>query len=307
MLLASVVLVTAAACQPSAPVVSPSVAAQPSGDGATPVSTAGATSGPSTPLPSAAPSVVSPVPAGASPSPRTYIVQAGDSLSTIAERFGLTVGQLLAANPDITDPDRIEAGDVVIIPPPDAPGGAPRTGRLLDVTGDVLDDEDLPTFAPGYVDLAAFGARVDPEVLIVEVRGVAAPPETDPEVEEVTYTLHLDVTNDAEPDVRVSFGNRVDPRAGTYSPAFTDLVTGQTRTGAAAFPGVVEIDEPHVRFQVDRTALGAARRFAIAASIERRFYPGGREDPEVETAIDKIPDQQWPRPNPRWLEVGLGS
>jgi LysM repeat protein len=282
------------------------VSAAPSGPRATSAPTADATSAPSASVPSAVPSILSPAPVGASATPRTYTVRAGDSLSAIAERFGLTIGQLLNANPDVTDPDRIEAGDVLVIPPPDAPGGAPRSGRLLDVTGDVLDAEDLPTFAPGYVDLAALGARVDPDVLIVEIRGVAAPPETDPEVEEVTYTLHLDVTNDAEPDVRLAFGNRVDPRTGTYAPAFTDLVTGQTRTGASAFPGVVEIDEPHVRFQVDRAALGAARRFAIAASIERHFYPGGREDPDVETAIDKIPDQQWPRPNPRWLEVGIG-
>jgi LysM repeat protein len=232
-------------------------------------------------------------------------VRAGDSLSVIAERFGLTVDQLLAANPDVTDPDRIEAGDTLIIPPPDAPAGLPRSGRVPDVTGDVLDADDQPTFAPGFVDLAALGARVDPGVLIVEIRAVAAPPETDPEVEEIIYTVHLDVTGDAVADARLSFGNRVDPAAPRFAPAFTDLVTGQTRTGRA-FPGIVEIDGLHVRFQVDRAALGSGRRYAIAAAIERRFYPGGAGDPDVESAIDRIPDQQWPRPNPRWLEVGIG-
>lgn len=46
----------------------------------------------------------------------TYTVQAGDTLSKIAARNGLTVAQLLQANPQITDPDRINVGDVVNLP-----------------------------------------------------------------------------------------------------------------------------------------------------------------------------------------------
>lgn len=46
----------------------------------------------------------------------TYTVQAGDSLSRIAARNGLTLAQLLQANPQITDPNRIKVGDVVNLP-----------------------------------------------------------------------------------------------------------------------------------------------------------------------------------------------
>jgi hypothetical protein len=47
---------------------------------------------------------------------QTYVIVAGDTLSTIAERFGVTVDQILAANPSIADPNRIAVGQVINIP-----------------------------------------------------------------------------------------------------------------------------------------------------------------------------------------------
>jgi murein DD-endopeptidase MepM/ murein hydrolase activator NlpD len=46
----------------------------------------------------------------------TYTVQAGDTLSKIATRNGLTLAQLLQANPQITNPDKIRVGDTVNLP-----------------------------------------------------------------------------------------------------------------------------------------------------------------------------------------------
>lgn len=45
-----------------------------------------------------------------------YIIRLGDTLSEIADRFGVTVDAILAANPDITDPDLIEVGQSIWIP-----------------------------------------------------------------------------------------------------------------------------------------------------------------------------------------------
>lgn len=45
-----------------------------------------------------------------------YIVQPGDTLSVIARRFGITLQQLLAVNPQITDPNRIFPGQRINIP-----------------------------------------------------------------------------------------------------------------------------------------------------------------------------------------------
>jgi LysM repeat protein len=47
---------------------------------------------------------------------QTYTVQPGDIPVTIAEKFGITVEALLAANPGL-DPHNMHAGDVIIIPP----------------------------------------------------------------------------------------------------------------------------------------------------------------------------------------------
>ena len=46
----------------------------------------------------------------------TYIVKAGDTLSKIAMRNGVTLAQLLQANPQVKDPNRISVGDVINLP-----------------------------------------------------------------------------------------------------------------------------------------------------------------------------------------------
>jgi len=44
-----------------------------------------------------------------------YVVQAGDTLSAIAERFGVTVDELVAAN-NLTDPNVLQVGQTLVIP-----------------------------------------------------------------------------------------------------------------------------------------------------------------------------------------------
>src|SRR5437763_11132543 len=46
----------------------------------------------------------------------TYVVQQGDTLSGIAQKFGVSLSDLEAANPQITNPDLIFAGQVINIP-----------------------------------------------------------------------------------------------------------------------------------------------------------------------------------------------
>jgi LysM domain len=85
-----------------------------------------ATSSPSpTPQPSRS---IAPTPTPV-PTPVIYVIQAGDTLSKIATDHGLTLDALMAANPDITDPNRIVEGQQITIPvpsqaPPDSFGGS---------------------------------------------------------------------------------------------------------------------------------------------------------------------------------------
>lgn len=73
--------------------------------------------------PSAAPSPT-PVPA---PTATTYTVVAGDTLTRIATKFGVTVKDILKANPQIKNQNAIKIGDVLTIP---APSGAAPSGGV---------------------------------------------------------------------------------------------------------------------------------------------------------------------------------
>jgi LysM repeat protein len=52
------------------------------------------------------------------PTPHVYVVAKGDTFSKIASKFGLTIQQLQAANPQVKNIDRIKIGDQLTIPEP---------------------------------------------------------------------------------------------------------------------------------------------------------------------------------------------
>jgi hypothetical protein len=52
------------------------------------------------------------------PTPTTYTVKKDDTLSGIAAKYKVTVDDLLAANPDLKDPNRLQIGDKIVIPLP---------------------------------------------------------------------------------------------------------------------------------------------------------------------------------------------
>jgi len=81
--------------------------------------------------PPTTPAAVPPTPApGTGTGPTTYTVQWGDWLNKIAQKFGVTTQEILAANPGL-NPNRIYPGQVLNIPapggsvPPPIPGATP--------------------------------------------------------------------------------------------------------------------------------------------------------------------------------------
>ena len=62
---------------------------------------------------------------GGTGGPGVYVVRTGDTLYSLAQTYGLTVADLLAANPQIANPNRIEIGDEIRIP---GSGGADGMG-----------------------------------------------------------------------------------------------------------------------------------------------------------------------------------
>ena len=78
-------------------------------------------SGPSPSLDASARATASPPPtpsATPAPTPVTYTVKSNDTMSKIAKRFGVTIEQLQAANPQIKDLNKIKLGDKIAIPTP---------------------------------------------------------------------------------------------------------------------------------------------------------------------------------------------
>jgi hypothetical protein len=64
------------------------------------------------------------------PTVQVYVVAKNDTMSKIAKRFGLTVAQVMTANPKIKDPNKIKIGDQITIPTPAASdaGGSGASG-----------------------------------------------------------------------------------------------------------------------------------------------------------------------------------
>ena len=247
-----------------------------------------------TPLPT-------PVP---TPAPVVYRVRAGDTLGRIAAKYKRTIGQLVTANPAITDPNHIEVGQLIIIPPFDAPDIPPSIAVVQDPESDLVDELQNDTSGPGYADLVGFAVRLNPADLSMEVQLVTSPPTVDPSVETVSYVINIDTSGDGEPDYTVSYANDLPGQIG-YQAELHNRSTAEDLVGAA-FPGTVEVTRTSVKISVALFALGSVDgtgEFAAAVAADRTFRADGPTDSTVEQSVDLAPDQQWPRQNARWLTV----
>ncbi len=80
--------------------------------------------------PSGSPAVATPSPTITpvpEPTPQVYVIKEKDTLSKVANKFGIGLDELLAANPEIKNPDKISVGQSIIIPLPAGTGGSSAT------------------------------------------------------------------------------------------------------------------------------------------------------------------------------------
>jgi len=107
-----------------------------------------------------------------SPTPFVYTVKAGDSMSVIAEKFGVTLDDLQAANPEIS-PNAMSVGQVLKIPSnPDNPSGepsptpAPFTVQQIQCYPTI--DKGMWCFVLAHNDSSDFMENVSAQVTLVD-------------------------------------------------------------------------------------------------------------------------------------------
>lgn len=98
------------------------------------------------------------------PSGTIYTVQPGDTMFEIARRHGLTLQELIAANPQVADPDVLAVGQRLCLP-----GIAPPLPRCPGVIHVVAAGDTLFTLARRYgttvAEILRFNPGIDPEHL----------------------------------------------------------------------------------------------------------------------------------------------
>jgi LysM repeat protein len=105
--------------------------------------------------------------------PATYTVQFGDTLGLIAQRFGLQVEDLLAAN-GLTNPDSLSVGQVLIIPVIGSPSAAPTVGAAATVESPLATATPNPNAPPPRLairEVRAAGNLSDETIVIVNLGG----------------------------------------------------------------------------------------------------------------------------------------
>lgn len=105
-----------------------------------------------------------------------HTVRSGDTLSSIAQKYGVKVGDVAAAN-SISDPQKIRLGQELVIPGWQAP--ASRSGRTQKSSGDSSARQSTmtpPATTPGTIgDSNTRGATPAPEVPVIQVEEAPAP------------------------------------------------------------------------------------------------------------------------------------
>jgi LysM repeat protein len=190
-----------------------------------------------TPRPSATPgqpaglvvSFETPLP---SPTPFSYTVRSGDTLSQIAEKFNVSLDLLLAANPNV-DPNAMRIGQVLQIPsnPRNTSGESTPTPVPFPVqqigcypTG----DRGMWCFVLVHNDSNDFMENVTGQVTLVDSGGATVGSQTAllmlnilPPGASLPLTVYFapDVPADAKPQVQILTGIRLLPADGRYLPA----------------------------------------------------------------------------------------
>lgn len=167
-----------------------------------------------------------------SPTPFTYTIKSGDTISSIALQFGVSMDDLQAANPEIS-PNSMSIGQVIKIPSdPDNPSGeptptpAPFTIRQLGCHPTA--DQGMWCFVLVHNDFADFMENVSAQVTLVDSNNAIIASQTAllplnilPPNTSLPLTVFFppEIPFDARPQVQILTGIRLLPDDDRYLPA----------------------------------------------------------------------------------------
>ena len=167
-----------------------------------------------------------------SPTPFTYTVQTGDTISSIALKFGVSMDDLQAANPEIS-PNAMSVGQVLNIPSsPDNPSGEP-TPTPVPITIQQIEchptaDKGMWCFVLVHNDFPEFMENVSAQVTLVDANNTTLasqtalwplnilPPDTSLPL---TVFFPPEIPLDAKPQVQVLTAIQLLPNDARYLPA----------------------------------------------------------------------------------------
>ena len=167
-----------------------------------------------------------------SPTPFTYTVQTGDTISGIALKFGVSIDDLQAANPE-TSPDAMSVGTVLKIPSnPDNPSGeptpAPAPFTIQQIECYSTTDKGMWCFVLVHNDFSDLMENISAQVTLVDSNDSTLasqtallplnilPPDTSLPL---AVFFSPDVPADAKPNVQVLTAIRLLPNDERYLPA----------------------------------------------------------------------------------------
>ncbi|NLC53348.1 MAG: LysM peptidoglycan-binding domain-containing protein [Firmicutes bacterium] len=113
------------------------------------------------------------------PQGQLYTVVAGDTLFFIAQRFGVSLSALIAANPQITDPDLIFPGQVICVPLVTTPVPHCPGATYTVMQGDTL-FQIAQRFGVTLEALLAVNPQITNPDLIFPGQVICLPPTTEP-------------------------------------------------------------------------------------------------------------------------------
>lgn len=209
----------------------------------------------STPAPSQTPEPLvaaeTPLP---SPTPFTYAVKSGDTISSIALKFGVSMDALQAANPEIS-PNTMSIGQVIKIPSnPDNPSGEPTPTpapfTIQQIKCYPTADKGMWCFILAHNDLSDLMENVSAQVTLVDPNNksvasqtallplnILAPNTSLP----LTVFFSPEIPFDAKPQVQILTAVRLLPNDQRYIPATVNntLVKIDADGSSARVSGVV--------------------------------------------------------------------